>query len=208
MSAETVQIQLRADGSFVDASMLDGMSPSDLLVVEAEWLAERSLIMQELLSSAVPRPAWPQSIHWDWRRKAPQLKLLESGGFGIVCQNRWQGVMMTKSASHFAQLSADKGKPLIYIDYLELAPWNWRIPELRRDGRFRGIGSILFWRAVRQSAEDGFHGRVGLHSLPQAEPFYARLGMTRIGPDPHKQNLTYYELSSQQGMSLLKGEAP
>ncbi len=209
MSAETIQLQMRADSTFVDASLLDGMSPPDLLVVEAEWLTERSLVMQELLRSAVPRSAWPQSIHWDWRRKAPELELLESSGFGIVIESRWQGVMLTKSASHFATLAPDKGKPLVYIDYLEVAPWNWRIPEIARAGRYRGIGPTLFWRAVRQSADEGFQGRVGLHSLPQAEAFYMKCGMTRLGPDPGKQNLTYYELSSKQGMSLLKqGEAP
>lgn len=209
MSSEVVQIQVRADGSFVPASLLSGMAPPDLLVVEAEWLAERSLVMQELLRAGVPRSAWPQSIHWDWRRKAPQLKLLESSGYGIVCEKSWQGVMMTKSASHFARLAPDKGKPLVYVDYLEVAPWNWRIPEVGRAGRYRGIGPALFWRAVRQSAEEGFHGRVGLHSLPQAEAFYTRMGMSRLGPDPHKQNLAYFELTAAQGKTLLnEGESP
>lgn len=203
MSAEAIQIQVRAGGAFVEATLLDGMSPPDLLVVEAEWLAERSLVMQELLRSGVPRSAWPQSIHWDWRRKAPQLKLLESSGFGITCEKNWQGVMLTKTASHFATLAPDKGKPLVYIDYLEVAPWNWRIPEVGRSGRYRGIGPALFWRAVRQSAEEGFNGRVGLHSLPQAEPFYAKCGMVRLGTDPRKQNLAYYELSSAEGMRML-----
>ncbi|VTR96316.1 Uncharacterized protein OS=Methylomonas sp. FJG1 GN=JT25_10440 PE=4 SV=1 [Gemmata massiliana] len=36
-------------------------------------------------------------------------------------------------------------------------------------------------------------GRVGLHSLPQAEDFYNRCGMTRIGPDPHYYDLVYFE---------------
>jgi hypothetical protein len=36
-------------------------------------------------------------------------------------------------------------------------------------------------------------GRVGLHSLRQAEDFYARCGMTRIGPDPNYYDLTYFE---------------
>jgi hypothetical protein len=36
-------------------------------------------------------------------------------------------------------------------------------------------------------------GRVGLHSLPQAEDFYSRCGMTRIGPDPSDNDLVYFE---------------
>jgi hypothetical protein len=209
VSGTAIQIQRRADGVFVDATLIDGVVPTDLLVVEAEWVSERSLVLQELLGAGVPRPKWPQSLGWDWRRKAPQLKLLESAGFGVVCEQQWQGVMLTKSASHVSYLSADKGKPLIYIDFLEIAPWNWPIPELSRNGKFRGIGSTLFWKAVAQSEQEGFHGRVGLHALPQAEQFYEKgCGMTPLNRDAAKQNLLYMELSRQQAEKILrKGEA-
>ena len=70
MSGNTVQIQRRSDKAPIDATLIEGVVPSDLLVVEAEWVSERSLILQELLQSGVPRPNWPQSIRWDWRRKA------------------------------------------------------------------------------------------------------------------------------------------
>jgi hypothetical protein len=74
--------------------------------------------------------------------------------------------------------------------YLEIAPWNWVIPEISRGGEFRGVGSMLFWRAVKQSQEEGFHGCIGLHALPQAEPFYENAcSMTALGRDPSKQNL-------------------
>jgi hypothetical protein len=184
--------------------MLEGMRPLDLVVVEKEWGVERSVVMQELLRSSVPHIDWPQSLHWDWSKKAPELKLLESTGFGITFESKWQGVMLTKTASHVAFLSEDKGKPIVYIDYLEVAPWNWRIPELDREGMFRGIGSVLLWKAVKQSEEEGFHGRIGLHALSQAELFYKKaVGMEPLGPDPSKQGLLYFELSRQKAQSLL-----
>jgi len=37
-----------------------------------------------------------------------------------------------------------------------------------------GVGTILIAEAVRPSLEIGLTGRVGLHSLPQAEAFYTR----------------------------------
>lgn len=198
MSSLAIQIQSRADNEFVDAALLDGMVPQDLLMVESEWLAERSLITQELLRESVDRAKWPQSLHWNWSKKSPLLRLLESSGFGVVCEKQWQGVMLTKTASCFTRLGPDKGKPLVYIDYLEIAPWNWAIPEIDRDGRFRMVGSMLFWRAVIQSDEEGFHGRVGLHALPQAESFYEKgCGMTPLGRDARKHNLLYLELSRQ-----------
>lgn len=205
MSSFPIQIQLRETRTDVDASLLDGMAPQDLLVVENEWSAERSLVVQELLRNGVDRAKWPQSVHWNWAKKAPMLGMLESSGFGVVCENRWQGVMMTKTASAFARLAADKGKPLVYVDFLEVAPWNWAIPELGRGGRFRLIGSTLFWRAVQQSNEEGFHGRVGLHALPQAESFYEKgCGMTALGRDAAKQNLLYFELSRQSAERYLQ----
>jgi len=113
--------------------------------------------------------------------------------------------MLTKTASHTSRLAAERGKPLVYIDYVEAAPWNWTVPEIGREGRFRAIGSILFWRAIKQSQEEGFYGRVGLHALPQAEQWYEKgLRMTSVGRDPGKQNLLYFELSRQQAESLLK----
>lgn len=130
MSSEAIQIQRRSDGSAAEATLLDGMVPQDFILVGTEWFAERSLVMQKLLKSAVPRPKWPQSIHWDWRQKAPELKLLEVTGFGVTCDRQWQGVMLTKTASYTARLDPDKGKPLVYIDFLETAPWNWMIPEI------------------------------------------------------------------------------
>jgi hypothetical protein len=197
---------VRRGGGSVAATLLEAMKPQDLLVVEGEWTAERSIVLQELLRRGVPRTSWPQSLHWDWRKKAPQLRLLESSGFGIVCDSQWQGVMLTKTASHVSQLGQDRGRPLVYIDYLEVAPWNWVIPEIDRKGRFRGIGSILFWRAVKQSKDEGFHGRVGLHALPQAEQFYEKgCGMVRLGRDAAKENLLYFELPREQAERHLGG---
>ena len=190
-----VEIIRRSDGEFVEASLLEGLKPLDLLVVEREWGPKRSQQMQDLLSGSVPRSEWPESLHWDWREKARELKLLASSGFGIVFERKWQGVMLTKTASHLSQLGGDRGKPLLYVDYLEVAPWNWNVPGLSQRGEFKGVGSVLFWRAVTQSVEEGFHGRVGLHALPRAEPFYEKCGMTPLGPDATKQNLLYFELS-------------
>ena len=74
-------------------------------------------------------------------------------------------------------------------------------------GRFRSVGSTLFWRAVKQSTEEGFRGRVRLHALPQAAPFYEEAcGMTPLGRDVAKQNLLYMELSGLQAAKLLQGE--
>ena len=203
MSRHRVHIKRRSDRVWVEASLVTELASSDLVSVEAEWSGERSRIAQEVLQAGVPEPNHPQSLHWRWDSKAPWLGSLAVSGFGIQCEGQWQGVMLTKTAPNLARRLHDKGKPLVYLDYIEVAPWNWRIPELGQSGRYGTVGRILFWQAVKQSQDEGFHGRVGLHALPQAVSFYEQLGMKPLGPDPLKQDLPYFELSRQEAKRIL-----
>ncbi len=110
-------------------------------------------------------------MNWNWRAKAHHLRLSSASGFAVVCEEEWQGAMLTKSGTHFLQRAEDRGKPLIYIDFLEVAPWNWTIPGIGQYGRFGRVGRHLFCRAIQQSFDEGFGGRVGLHALPQSTRF-------------------------------------
>ncbi len=196
MSCHAIEIIRREDNRFVEAELYDELQPEDLLLVERAWGLARIDIHKRLLGMSIQRSDWPESLHWDWSKKATELKLIQATGFGIVCSDSWEGVMLTKTATCFAQLAKDKGKPLVYIDYLEIAPWNWCIQPLGHEGRYKGIGSMLFREAIKQSIGEGFHGRVGLHALPQAIEFYEKTcGMTALGRDPQKQNLMYFEMS-------------
>jgi len=206
VSSEAITIQRRADDKFVDADLLTGLKPPNLVVVEDEWHPLRSVILQELLAASVPDTEWPQSLLWNWSRKAPQLRLLAASGFGVVYDQKWQGVMLTKTEPYKARLRPDKAKPLVYVDFLEVAPWNWTIKKIGRNGLYRLVGSALLWRAVKQSMDEGFHGRVGLHALPQSEGFYIGepFGMTPIARDPNKEDLLYLELTSEQAQEIFQ----
>jgi hypothetical protein len=58
--------------------------------------------------------------------------------------------------------------------------------------------------AVRLSRDEGFHGRVGLHSLPQAEAFYRDTClMASLGADASCQDLPYYELTREKAAEFL-----
>jgi hypothetical protein len=202
---DTVEIVRRSDNAVVEAVLVDQLEPPDLLIVERVWGPVRSRLLAELTRRNVPRHEWPESLHWDWGRKAVELKLLEATGFGIVCEDTWQGVMLTRLASHVTRLAEDRGKPLIYIDYLEAAPWNWIVPPLGERGQYRGIGSVLIRRAVMQSEDEGFHGRVGLHALPQAVAFYQKAcGMTLVAQDANKENLMYFEFTRAQAEAFME----
>lgn len=104
--------------------------------------------------------------------------------------------MIVNTLGYRACEPSQAGQHLVYVDYLETAPWNQQkivsVPE------FGGIGTVFLRAAVEISRDEGFHGRIGLHSLPQSEDFYRRLEMSELGGDPAKQNLKYFEMTSRQ----------
>jgi hypothetical protein len=207
VTREPTLLQRSEDGASVDAELDTGLRPTDLALIERVWGPARLAIFNALRATPAERREYPQSLHWDWSRKVGDLKLLEARGFGVFCEGQWQGAMLTKTATHVAQLAAAKGKPLVYIDYVESAPWNWSVPAIGQNGRFRGVGSVLMRQAVLQSFDEDFKGRVGLHALPSAERFYAgACRMTAIGHDPTKQNLMYFELPAEEAERFVDDE--
>lgn len=124
--------------------------------------------------------------------------MLGNPGFSIVCNGITQGMMFTDIVGKRCRLAEQKGKHLAYIDFVENAPWNRK--ELLYDPpRYRGVGTILIRAAVELSMQEEFNGRVGLHSLPQANAFYANTcGMTDMGADQTYQGLRYFEMTAKQ----------
>jgi hypothetical protein len=193
-----------ATGGSVEAELRDSIEQAQIDDWALHWVPMVLAVTRELVNMRVPRSQWPQSLHWDWAQKTARVQgLLAFRGFSVVAQGVTQGlaqVNLTKSARESSQM----GKPLVYLEYLEVAPWNR--PELGRTPRLRGVGSALVQAAVALSDEEGFKGRIGLHSLPQANDFYRRCGMTDLGPDPAYQNLSYFEMTPEQARAFLEEE--
>jgi hypothetical protein len=191
-------------GDSVEAELRDAIEQAQLDDWQTKWQPALLAVLQELDRKGVPRSQWPQSWHWNWEQKMARVQgLLAFRGFSVVAQGVTQGleqVDLTKSAREPSRA----GKPLVSIEYLEVAPWNR--PELGATPRLRGVGTALVAAAVALSEEEGFKGRVGLHSLPQAEDFYRRCGMTDLGPDQDYQNLRYFEMTAEQARAFLKEE--
>lgn len=183
----------------------DEVSADELIAIHEAWKPIRDQTVARLRRRAAPRHEFPQHAHWDWSVKADQLRLLATRVFAIECDEEWQGVIMTSTAGYSARLPPDRGKPLVYVKYVESAPWN--LPQFVDAPRFGGIGTRLLEAAVRLSVDEDFRGRVGLHSLPNpaTESFYARCGMTRVSIDPQVENLPYYEMTRERATLFLSG---
>ena len=137
-----------------------------------------------------------EHAHWDWRRKREPVEAHRLRLIAVQAGGDYQGVMAVRVTSRPARCGPP-GEPVLYVEYLEAAPWN--LKGLAEPPRYLGVGSRLIAEAVRISRDNGWKGRVGLHALPQAERFYqAVCGMTRVGPDPDYYDLTYFEYSGVQ----------
>lgn len=207
MTAEVSTIYLLdvATGESVEAELRDAIEQAQLVDWQTRWQPALIAVLQELAGKGVPPTQWPQSWHWNWAQKTARVQgLLAFRGFSVVAQGETQGmaqVDLTKSAREPSQA----GKPLVYLDYLEVAPWNR--PELGMQPRLRGVGTALVSAAIALSEGEGFKGRIGLHALPQADEFYRRRwGMIDLGPDPAYQNLRYFEMTTAQAHAFLEEE--
>lgn len=207
MNTQTIQIVRYADKEIVDAELVTGLRPGDLAEVDRHWLPTRQRIHRWLRDRSVPQSQWPQNGGWDWKRKSKALQLLAIRGFGIRVGDDWQAVAMINVAQYFSRLPNSSGKPLVYLDYLEVAPLNWPEKISGNLPMYGGCGSLLLRQAVLESNEEGYHGRVGLHSLDQSRSFYERHGMHLIEIDATKENLAYYEFTKEIAKQfLLRGE--
>jgi hypothetical protein len=71
--------------------------------------------------------------------------------------------------------------------------------------RFALVGNLLLATAIQLSINEEFSGRIGLHSLPQADTWYANsCKMADLGSDPTAHNLRYFEMTAEQASGFLR----
>lgn len=210
MTAYPVHLVEASSGELVDAELYDEIGERQLIDWQFQWRPAVQTYVKRLMENGIGQndTAWPQSWHWDWRAKIDEIRgLLGHTGYSVVCRDVTQGMMRLDLASKRARHSSDEGKDIVYIDYLEVAPWNWREPYADPP-IYRGVGPVLIHAAFTRSIEEGFHGRVGLHSLPQAVRFYERCGFTSFGthPSEYRGRLPYFEATPEVAEAYLKGD--
>ena len=184
----------------VEVELDDDLSTDVLLDVEDQWAPARQDLRSTLKNLGIARKDWPESLHWDWGRKSLQLAFGDPDDFRVMAIRRqtiWEAAIVTLCKNHVTLMAPDIGKPLVYVDYLEVAPWNWTVDKFQAR-KFKAAGPALLRAAVEQSYAKNWNGRVGLHALPQATLFYQSQGLQFVKNDPNKQNLPYYELSAAE----------
>jgi hypothetical protein len=199
---ELIEVPLRrADGSIVTATLVLGVDETYAARTDDAWLTYLAAWRAERLAAGGQNPSL-QHEHWRWREKLEvTANLLPYLTVSLELGGESQGLILFASDGHFARLEEQKTLPLVYVEFLAAAPWNSR--DVMESPQYLGVGTILMRVAVQASIDFEFKGRLGLHSLPQSEGFYSRLGMTPLGPDSDKENLTYFEFSAENANAFV-----
>lgn len=190
-----------ATGRAVDAVVVSPLTDKHIDDWRELWQAHQIDALRRLQRTMIPISQWPQHVHWSWEAKEIAIReILAYKGFAVEAQGVTQG-MMILDLTGSCRLPEQAGKPLVYVLFVETAPWNR--PQFGQLPIFQGVGHVLIGTAINLSDDEGFAGRLGLHSLPQADSFYRdKIRMTEIGPDATKENLRYFEMTPTQANAL------
>lgn len=96
------------------------------------------------------------------------------------------------------------GRPILYAQYIETAPWN--LKDFVEQPQYSLVGTNLVSIAIEVSKQEECEGRLSLHSLPQSDGFYHWCGMINLGADPDFDNLNYFEMTKQQAEEFITEE--
>lgn len=200
----TVTLWNRGLGAEEEAELFDNVSLLDFNEAQDKWRPTLREAAEKLREAGGAVPAY---VHWDWRQKGRLLGRLDVTFSGIRCAGLLQGLMMVDVGTmERCRVHNDKGKELIYVDYVETAPWNITeyMAALGREAKYSRVGTRLMQAAVQLSLDGELKGRVGLHWLPKAENFYRKLGMTEVGRDAKKQNLLWLEFTPSAAQDFME----
>lgn len=138
-------------------------------------------------------------FHWKWFAKYRCLTELNYDWFYIIAENQIQAVCITY---HPKESLFDK-RPIFYIEYIAVAPWNRKSDFIER--KFHGIGTLLI-QAVCHYFHDVKKYRYGfsLSAVPQATGFYESIGMKAF-PEYDHDDLFFYELDEKSAYKFLGG---
>jgi hypothetical protein len=191
----TIVLDRGANGTQLEATIYFGLSGRNLDDIRRQWKRAFRARLQELGEVDEDR-------HWRWRVKYELRQSNElTPCFVLEVGTSTEGLLYLVIGSHFCRLTEQAGFPLVYVDLVATAPWNRPHPN-GIGQRYAGVGRALLAYAVLHSRALGFEGRIGLHSLPGAEAFYAKMFMTGPMDDPEK-GLRYFETTPANANNLL-----
>lgn len=197
--------------------LVEDLEKKHLEFVRREWAprlmdsrARAIIAYKSLPSTKQDDEAWQEKqskfgapdSHWDWDEKNQSMLGSVHRMFALIDQEVVEALMRI-DLSKASRVQPNPLAPIVYVDYLAVAPWN-RI-AIQSQPRFKGFGTLLLGVAVSISIEEGMTGRCGLHSLKQSEGFYKHVGMEDLGIDT-ACGMRYFEFSPEAATKFLEAE--
>ncbi len=188
------RLLLRSERRVVPALFVFDLPFWALQSVESVWKSYRTSILQ---LPADRRSELPEHLHWDWVEKRQHINSRQGGVCAITERDQVQGMAMYGFETVPGRRAVVRGKPFLYVEYLETAPFNLAA-FVGSGARFSGVGTELLSGLQDISERWGCEGRLALHSLPGALGFYEAQGFQNLGCDPEEE-LDYLELTGPLG---------
>ncbi|MGL4431805.1 MAG: hypothetical protein ACRCUW_04010 [Plesiomonas shigelloides] len=197
------------DDSPCTVELFEGSNPLKAMAMQQSWTTN----FYQMLDSLIKQNPNEDQVAlitrhslgdwgWNWVKKA---MLLQSGDYLWFSLEHNGNVEAAVVVKHPENSRIDAAE-IYYVDYLAVAPWNRDTPLHSR--QFKGLGTTLLkevgkYLNTRLSYREGF----SLHSLPQAETYYTRLGMISFGVDTAKEDLIYFEMEHGAAKGFIHGQA-
>ncbi len=212
---ETFTVHNHETNEVCQIDFVDGLSDNHLEFVTKEWtpiLRDRweraSLTYHALPSKKQSERTWQEKqrkfgapdSHWNWYEKNQSMQGSVHRIFALLNCEVVEALMRVDLSTP-SQIQHATRTPIVYVEYLAVAPWNR--PAIQSRPRFKGFGTLLLGAAVSLSFEEGMDGRCGLHSLTQSEGFYIHAGMENLGVDK-TCGLKYFEFSPDAARKFLE----
>ena len=126
--------------------------------------------------------------HWKWLQKALVYRGDQYKWFFMMAEGNPQAACLIFQPKP----SAVDSRPIFYIEYVAVAPWNRINPLAPR--AFKGLGTQII-RAASDYAvlKLGLRPGYSLHALPKAVAFYEAIGMERF-EEHDKEGLPFFEM--------------
>lgn len=197
-----VELFDRHTGKFEAARVVREIDDDNFVDFERNWQPMLERRRAEFKNHQNAAGGNVQDSHWDWVGKAKDARrAMGQETFAVECNGHTQGLMLV-DLTRFARLDPHRGRELVYIELLATAPWN-RYGTVA-DPKYKGVGRILIASAISLSIHEGFEGRIGLHSLYQAESWYREeAGFTDVEFE-HLKKMRYFEMTAVQAAAFVK----
>ncbi len=162
----------------VPAVLVDEVSDDGLRAADQSWVRIRYEAALDAIGSGA-RPA--RHTHWEWQDKTGPGRAGRHI-LGVEHDGEMQG-LVALCLDKKCRLPVQMGLPLVYVDYIETAPWN--LKRYTQQPRFRGCGPHLIGAAVGLSFKRGWAGRLVC-------------GLTEMPPDVAYHDMRYFEMTEAQ----------